>query len=54
MIAYEDFNRPQSLLSLGNGVRTTLGSAKIRYRIFKPDVFEIRLTSRDAHYLGAT
>ena len=54
MIAYEDLDRPQSLLSLGNRIRTTLWTSEICDRIFEPDICQFLLASRDTHYSGAT
>ncbi len=54
VVAYEDFNRPESLLSLRDRVRTAPWSSEIGDRILEPDSRQILLASGDAHHSGAT
>jgi hypothetical protein len=54
VVADEDLNRSQSLLSIRNRVRTALWAYEICNRILEPDICQILLASGDAHHFGAT
>ncbi len=54
MVAYQDLNGTQPLLSLGDHVRTAIRAAQICYCVIEPDFFQLLLASRDTHHPGAT